>query len=181
MKLTNLALIFVVILLPMIVIVYVNTSFVVKAEKEEMYYKNIIDSAIKDAASQMKQVENDDVQIDYGYSGSKDNKVSVNVDVAISTFYSSLFNNFGISGNKDSEESLKSYIPVIAIFDYDGVYIHSAEESIAGDISYTTKPKQYYTYTYGIISETSLGVTTYKIIDGKDIKNTTVLERRLYI
>lgn len=160
MKLTNLSLIFVVILLPMIVIVYVNTSFVIKSEKEEMYYKNIIDSAVNDANNQMKQVENEDLQIDYGYSGSKNNKVSINADLAISTFYNSLFKNFEISGNKASEDSLKTYIPVIAVFDYDGIYIHSAEEDEDGIISYTTKPKQYYTYVYGIHE------TSYEIVEG---------------
>ena len=69
MKLTDLSIIFVIILLPFIMIVYVNTSFVIKAEKEEMYYKKVIDSALRDATDQMKQIENSDITIDYGYSG----------------------------------------------------------------------------------------------------------------
>ena len=75
MKLTDFALIFIAIFLPVVVIVYVNTSFVVKAEKQEMYYKNMINSSITDAVSSMKQIENEDVDIDYGYSGIKDKKV----------------------------------------------------------------------------------------------------------
>lgn len=149
MKLTDLSLIFVVILIPIVIMVYINTSFVVKAEKEEMYYKNIINSSLKDATSQMKYIENEDAQIDYGYSGSKDNKVSINTKVAMDTFYNSLFNNFGIAGNKDSEYALKAFIPAIAILDYDGIYIHSAEE-VAGNIVYVTKPKQYYTYCFAL-------------------------------
>lgn len=161
MKLTDLSLIFVVILIPIVIIVYVNTSFVVKAEKEEMYYKNIINSSIKDATYQMKYIENDDSQIDYGYSGSKDNKVSINTKVAIDTFYNSLFNNFGIAGNTGSEVALRAFIPAIAILDYDGIYIHSAEE-VAGNIKYVTKPKQYYTYCFVIDS-------SYDIIDIDDL------------
>lgn len=182
MKLTNLALIFVIIILPMIVMVYVNTSFVVKSQKEEMYYKNVIDSAVKDANNQMKHVENEDMQIDYGYSGSKDKKVSVNTDVAIDAFYNSLFNNFGILGNKKSEDSFKSYIPVIAIFDYDGIYIHSAEDEYddfgiyTGVIKYTTKPKQYYTYVYGIRESNIGGLTIYNIVDGDDIEKKLLLD-----
>lgn len=149
MKLTDLSLIFVVILIPIVIMVYINTSFVVKAEKEEMYYKNIINSSIKDATSQMKYIENKDAQIDYGYSGSKDSKVSINTKVAIDTFYNSLSNNFGIAGNKDSKDALKAFIPAIAILDYDGIYIHSAEE-VAGNIVYVTKPKQYYTYCFAL-------------------------------
>ena len=86
MKLTDFALIFVAVFIPIIVMVYVNTSFVVKAEKQEMYYKNIMNSAVTDAVSVMKQVENEDAEVDYGYSGTEDKKVSINVDLAVSTF-----------------------------------------------------------------------------------------------
>lgn len=150
MKLTDLSIIFVVIMLPFIMIVYVNTSFVVKSEKEEMYYKTLIDSAIRDATSQMKQVENEDQTIEYGYSGFVDNKISINSEIAVSTFYNSLFNGLNIAQSKSAQERLKAYIPAIVIFDYDGIYTHSAE-SILGQIEYVTKPKQYYTYTFGVI------------------------------
>ena len=56
MKITDLALIFVGILLPMIIIVYVNVSFTIKAEEQEMYYNKIINAAVQDAANQMKEV-----------------------------------------------------------------------------------------------------------------------------
>lgn len=94
MKLTNLALIFLIIIFPLVMLAYVNTSYVVKASKQEVYYENLINVAIDDATNAMKQVENDDLDIDYGYSGIVDNKVSINVNTAIDTFYDSLFNNF---------------------------------------------------------------------------------------
>jgi len=149
MKLTDLALVFVVILLPIVIIVYVNTSFVIRAEREEMYYKNMITSAVTDATNAMKVVENEDSEIDYGYSGIVDNKVSVNAEIAVDTFFTSLYNNLGIKGNAGSEQSIKSYIPALAIIDYDGIYIYSAED-INGDIEYVLKPKKYFTYTYYI-------------------------------
>lgn len=162
MKMTDLAIIFVVILLPMIIVVYVNTSFVIKAEKEEMYYKSIIDSSINDAVKAMKEIENINEEIDYGYSGIVDNKVSINADVAIDTFFSSLFNNFGIKGNESAEKELKGYIPLVAVFDYDGIYIHSAEISRdTHEIEFVTKPKQYYLYTYEIRTNGS----DYTIVD----------------
>ena len=154
MKLTDLALVFVAILLPIVIIVYVSTSFVIRAEREEMYYKNMITSAVTDATNAMKVVENEDSQIDYGYSGIVDNKVSINANIAVDTFFTSLFNNFGIKGNSASEKSLKSYIPALAIIDYDGIYIYSAEE-INGEIEYVLKPKKYFTYTYYIEKSTN--------------------------
>ena len=154
MKLTDLALVFVVILLPIVIIVYVNTSFVIRAEREEMYYKNMITSAVNDATNAMKLVENDDVNIDYGYSGILDNKVSVNARVAVDTFFTSMYNNLGINGNANSEMSLKSYIPALAVIDYDGVYVYSAEE-VGDNIEFTLKPKKYFTYTYFINTATT--------------------------
>lgn len=150
MRLTDLAIIFAAVLLPMVIIVYVNTSFVVRAEKEEMYYKNLITSAVTDATDAMKRVENEDSKIDYGYSGIVDNKVSINADVAVDTFFTSLYNNLGIKGNAGSELSFKSYIPALAIIDYDGIYIYSAEEDSNGNIDYVLKPKKYFTYMYYI-------------------------------
>ena len=156
MKLTDFALIFIAIFIPIMVLVYVNTSFVVKAEKQEMYYKNIMNSAVSDAVSSMKQVENEDKEIDYGYSGIIDNKVSINAKVAVNTFYNSLANNFNIKDNPNSMYNLKMYIPVVAVMDYDGIYIHSAEKDESGEISFITKPKVYYTYTYVLTKKDSV-------------------------
>lgn len=170
MKLTDLALIFVGVFLPVVIIVYINTSFVVKAEKQEMYYKNLMNSAVTDAVSSMKHIENEDQKIDYGYSGIVDKKVSINTKVAIDTFYNSLANNFNIKDNEMSLERLKMYIPVIAVLDYDGIYIHSAEESEDGSISFVTKNKVYYTYNY-VIQRKSASIISnveYEIIEVED-------------
>ncbi len=175
MKLTDFALIFVAVFIPIIAIVYINTSFVVKAEKQEMYYKNIMNSAVSDAVSSMKQVENEDQDIDYGYSGIVDNKVSINADIAVSTFYNSLGNNFNIKDNPYSMNNLKMYIPVVAVLDYDGIYIHSAEQEQSGDISFVTKPKVYYTYSYVLTKSTSAIVgtdeTEYNIVALDTLEN----------
>jgi len=178
MKLTDFALIFIAIFLPVVIIVYVNTSFVVKAEKQEMYYKNMINSAVTDAVSSMKQIENEDEEIDYGYSGIVDRKVSINAKTAISTFYSSLANNFGIANNENSINRLKMYIPVVAILDYDGIYIHSAEEQESGDISFVTKPKVNYTYTY-VITETLTGGENFNIQAVEDVDDLLLIKNKL--
>lgn len=178
MKLTDFALIFVVVLLPVVIIVYVNTAFVVKAEKQEMYYKNIMNSATTDAVTAMKQVESTD-DIDYGYSGIVDKKVSINVDVAISTFYNSLFNNFGIAGNKNSMYNMKMYIPAIAVLDYDGIYIHSAEKK-DNEMVFTTKPKVYYTYKYVIQRDKNGEYKLVPLEEISDLNSSDILEDQIY-
>lgn len=164
MKLTDFALIFIGVTLPIIITVYINVSFTIKAEEQEMYYKKIINVALKDAADQMKEVENSDSEIDYGYSGTTNNKVSVNSQIAVDTFLNSLYNNFGIKGNQSAESYLQYFIPAIAVIDYNGVQVSSIEEvdyyPIEDDndyyetvIKHALKPKRYYTYTYYIYKD----------------------------
>ena len=151
MKITDFALIFVGITLPIIITVYVNVSFTIKAEEQEMYYKKIINAALDDASNQMKEVENTDKEIDYGYSGISDNKISVNAQVGVDTFLNSLYNNFGIKGNDTAENYLQYFIPAIAIIDYNGVQVSSIEqftENGQNVIRHVLKPKKYYSYTY---------------------------------
>lgn len=151
MKITDFALIFVGITLPIIITVYVNVSFTIKAEEQEMYYKKIINAALDDASNQMKEVENTDKEIDYGYSGTSDNKISVNAQVGVDTFLNSLYNNFGIKGNDTAENYLQYFIPAIAIIDYNGVQVSSIEqftENGQNVIRHVLKPKKYYSYTY---------------------------------
>jgi len=159
MKITDFALVFIGVVLPIIIVVYINVSFTIKAVEEEMYYQKIIDSALQDATVKMKEVESEDVENDYGYSGEVNNKVSVNAQVAADTFFQSLYNNLAIKGNPNSEMLLKYYVPAIAIIDYNGVYISSIEEfdktdSVTGITTKVTdhvvKPKRYFSYTYGI-------------------------------
>ena len=161
MKLTDFALIFVGITLPIIIIVYVNVSFTIKAEEQEMYYKKVINVALNDASEQMKEVESSDAEIDYGYSGTSNNKVSVNAQVAVDTFLNSLYNNFGIKGSSYAENYLQYFIPAIAVIDYNGVQVSSIEEftdeSGNNVIKHALKPKKYYTYTYHIYTNTNTG------------------------
>lgn len=185
MKLTDFALIFVAIFLPVVIIVYVNTSFVVKAEKQEMYYKNLMNSAISDAVSSMKHIENEDLEIDYGYSGIVDKKVSINAQTAISTFYNSLASNFNISNNEVALNTLKMYIPVIAVLDYDGIYIHSAEKDEAGNTTFVTKPKVHYTTSYVIIKQRNPLTRDQEYIiknvnEVENILNASLLSRHIY-
>lgn len=181
MKITDLALVFIGIILPIIIILYMNISFTIKAQEQEMYYQNMIDIAAQDAANQMKEVENDDSNVDYGYSGLENQKISVNAQIAVDTFLNNLYNNFGIKGNESAQKYLQLFIPAIAVIDYDGVQISSVETSKDktdvdvqngridtsnsnwGVTKHVLKPKRYYTYTYTIIKASN---TEYKMVDG---------------
>ncbi len=167
MKTTDLAMIFVAILIPIVVVVYVDVSFLLKTEEQRLYYTNIINSAINDATYVMKTVEGEEQDVDYGYSGVSEKKVTVNARVAVETFYESLYDNFDIKGDSTGESFIKSHIPALAVVDYNGVYIYSIDNYIdkkSGEkyTDYVLKPKRYFTYTYAIIGNT--------LIAGEDLE-----------
>lgn len=171
MKLTDLALVFIAVLLPIIIVVYINVSFTIKAQEQEIYYKNLIDIAVSDASSQMKEVENEDTSIDYGYSGSTNNKVSINSQVAVNTLLDNLYDNFGIKGNEAAEKYLQLFVPAVAIIDYDGVIMSSIEDYTKNgksSIEHTLKPKHYYSYAYTIVKNTN---GSYEMVDGYTTEN----------
>lgn len=170
MKLTDFAMIFIAITLPIIIVVYINVSYTIKAEEQEMYYEQLINSAIEDATAMMKEIENEDKNIDYGYSGEEDKKISVNAHVAVDTFFESLYNNFGVNGNESAQSYIQLLVPAVAVIDYNGVYISSIEEYEKDGVSvieHAVKPKKYYTYTYYIINEKEAD-KLYKIVNAEE-------------
>lgn len=159
MKLTDFALIFLAITVPIILVVYINVSYTIKAVEQEMSYKKIINAAVDDATYAMKEVESDDKTIDYGYSGIWDKKVNLNAQIGVNAFFDSLYNNFGIKGNMSAEKYLQLYVPAVVVVDYNGIQTSSIEireeiDSRTGEtkqtIEHVLKPKRYYTYTYGV-------------------------------
>lgn len=159
MKITDFALIFMAITLPMIIVVYVNVSFTIKSQELEMYYQKVVDIAMEDAVYEMKEVESSDKEIDYGYSGTSNKKININAKVGVDTFFNTLYKNLNIEGNESAESYLQLFVPAIAIVDYNGVQISSNQEfqkiNENGTEETMTKhvlsPKRYYTYTYSII------------------------------
>ena len=158
MKTTDFAMIFIGILIPIIIVVYVDVAFMLESEEQKLYYINVINSAIDDATYAMKSVESEDIELDYGYSGINEKKVAINAEVAADSFFKSLYEHFEIEGDKLSEEYLKSHVPALAIIDYNGLYMYSIDEYTNVDSSgneetyldHKLKPKRYFSYMYGI-------------------------------
>ena len=189
MKTTDFAMLFIAIMLPIVIVVYVDISFLLKAEENRLYYINIINSAINDATYAMKAVEAEEQDVDYGYSGISEKKVSVNARIAVETFFSSLYNNFEIEGDQVNEEYLKSHVPALAVVDYNGVYIYSIENYINNSDDrykgeqykgHVLKPKKYFSYTYEINlnEKTIIGqddlIKNGVVASGTNIKRITV-------
>lgn len=155
MKITDFALVFIAIIIPFMLVLYINITFTIKAEEMELYYQTVLNSALDDAAYEMKQVESQDKQIDYGYSDKLNKKINVNAQVGVDSFFETLYNTFGVKGNEAGESYLNLFVPAVAVIEYDGVRV-SKNETVTGEdgLSLTQrvlKPKRYFTYTYSIV------------------------------
>ncbi len=155
MKITDFALVFIAIIIPFMLVLYINITFTIKAEEMELYYQTVLNSALDDAAYEMKQVESQDKQIDYGYSDKLNKKINVNAQVGVDSFFETLYNTFGVKGNEAGESYLNLFVPAVAVIEYDGVRV-SKNETVTGEdgLSITQrvlKPKRYFTYTYSIV------------------------------
>ncbi len=155
MKITDFALIFIAIMIPYMLVLYINITFTIKAEEMELYYQNIINAAIDDAAYEMKQIESADKQIDYGYSGTENKKINVNAQVGVDSFFKSMYSTLGITGNKAAESYFNLFVPVVAIVEYDGVRVSQNETVRSEDgsevVERVLRPKRYFSYTYTIV------------------------------
>ncbi len=154
MKITDFALVFIAIILPFMLVLYINVTFTIKAEEMEMYYQNVIEAALDDAAYEMKQVESQDKAIDFGYSDKNNKKINVNAQVGVDSFFDSLYRTLEVKGNEAAEQYLNIFVPAVAVVEYDGVRISKNENVMDGGFSATKrvlKPKRYFTYTYSIV------------------------------
>jgi hypothetical protein len=58
----------------------------------------------------------------------ENNKLEINKEAAINSFFSSMYTSFGVIDDKDSIEKLNQYIPIITVTMEDGYYIFYSDE-----------------------------------------------------
>lgn len=123
MKIQNMAIIFIAILLPIILILSSYTRIQIDTIAIHTQYKTKLRDATYDAvtAFQLNTLKN-------SFSTVSDS-MRRDVSASVSTFMSSLAKNIGISGA--TEETIKPYIPAIVFTMYDGFYIYSPSYTYA--------------------------------------------------
>ena len=189
MKIQNLAIIFIIIILPiaMVVTAYIQTQIDTIALQTQ--YNNKLQTATADAikAFQLNTINNK-------YSTLSDSKIR-DIEASISTFYNSLGTELGASGY--SREELQEYIPAILYTMYDGYYINSKyynsslrvadlEEGVEsyGAYQYGLKPYIYYACRYKtpdnkydfIVNYTlDNNITIYGIVNGEYVTKSGAL------
>lgn len=150
MKLQHIAIIFIIIILPIVLVLseYINTQ--IETINNQKNYDNILINATYDGikAFQLNTANN-------MYSTVSNSKIR-DIEASINVFFSSLGTNMGTAGY--SKDDLKPYVPAILFTLYDGYYIYSnyydteydANEDgvVEGGYRYGLKPFIYYSCRY---------------------------------
>ncbi|NLD50409.1 MAG: hypothetical protein GX660_24985 [Clostridiaceae bacterium] len=140
MKITDLAIIFVVFTIPFSFMLGIKTDNVNYCTYKRIELNRMLDTAAQDAASTL---------VEAGI----DNKFVINKEKAVETFFNLLYLNFNINMDSIAQKRLEAYVPVIVIVDYDGYHVLSSETFKGADgykqIKQVWKPKKMYAYSDG--------------------------------
>lgn len=172
MKLIDLVIVFVILVFPFHLLSEIEYNNLEQATYKKMEMNHLLDTAVEDGVC---------VLVDRGEGGS----VQINKERCVTTFYNTLYLNFGITSDPYAKAKIKGYIPVIVIIDYDGFYL-LGNETYLDDEGYTQiqtvwQPKRTFAYTkdqyvYGFTLDDT--VTVYDVANAifyegkqKDLKN----------
>lgn len=123
MKLSNLSVIFIIIIIPIILVFSYYISLQVETINMQTSYNTKLLDSTKEA---IEAFEINTVEWNNEYNETSDSKRR-NIMASINTFTTSFANSLGISGA--SREDILTYVPAIACTLYDGYYIYSPAEA----------------------------------------------------
>ncbi|MBC7958949.1 MAG: hypothetical protein H7X94_03695 [Vallitaleaceae bacterium] len=114
MKLLDLVIVFVLITFSIHFATEMRTNHLEQLVSKKIEMNHILDTAVEDGVSALVEK-------------SEGTGLRIQKERGVETFYRSLFLNFGITEDPHAKAKIKGYIPVIAIIDYDGIYLYSQE------------------------------------------------------
>ncbi|MGZ7441622.1 hypothetical protein [Paenibacillus sp. TH7-28] len=129
MKITDWAVVFVLIVSPFLWLGSLHAENIREADMLEMRYTTALRTAAQDAGSALNL--NELQQYESGYGSQK--WMRADKDQALSALLQSLYIHFGMADDPLAQQALLVYIPAIVVMDYDGYSIYAAAESAAAD------------------------------------------------
>lgn len=146
MKITDWAIIFILIVTPFLWLSSIHAEDVREINRLETKYSAALKTAAQDGGTAMNV--NEHQQYESGYGSNK--FMRVDKEQALDALLNSLYLNLGIPDDFLSQQALLVYIPAIVVMDYDGYYVYSADEYKGEDgseqISHRWRPKKPYVY-----------------------------------
>jgi len=129
MKITDFAIIFCFIFLAVSLSIDISQNKIIQADDLKTNYNEIMYIATEDATTGLIEPSDETSYEEFaeGYLN-KNTSMKLNVDRALSCFYSTLFLNMGIENDKIAQEGFKAFLPVKIVIADDGYYINACEE-----------------------------------------------------
>ena len=125
MKVQDLAIIFIIIILPISLVISTYTQYQIQTINTQTLYDNKLTTATYDAIRAFQINTTSSTTSDLTNSKSRD------LEASISTFRNSIRSTFALTGY--SEDTLDKYIPALVYTLYDGFYIYSPYKNIANE------------------------------------------------
>lgn len=133
MKITDLAIVFILFTIPFLLVTKIKSNNLSYASYKKVELNRILDTSVEDGASALFE------------------EGKINKNKCIDIFLRSLFINLNILDNNKMKEKIMNYIPVIVVLDIDGFYILSLEEFVNENNKKEFKriwsPKIFYSYS----------------------------------
>lgn len=147
MKITDWAVIFLLIISPLLWVSQLHTENLQDVNRLQIQYTTSLRTAAQDGGSALNL--NELQNFESGYTSDK--FMRTDKEAAILALQHSLALNFGATDDPLAQKMLMVYIPAIVVIDYDGYFIYAVEESTANDGSVISEhrfhPKKPYVYT----------------------------------
>lgn len=147
MKITNWAILFVCIILPFYLVMDLRTAHLKTVQTLNHQYTVALRTAVQDAGVVLNANELQEFEAEY----ESEKYFKVNKELAVETFFRTMYLNFEVDGDRIREGALAAYIPAIIVMDYDSYHIYAVSEyrDAEGQIVYKHlwRPKKPYAYS----------------------------------
>lgn len=124
MKITNSAIICTLILYPLFTILTIKSNNLHQAIQLEIQYNTAMEAAVQDGARSLLLNEGQENEVTYESL----KNVPLNKEQAVDAFLRTLYLNFDVLDDPIAQHVFGSYLPVIAIVAYDGIYLYALDE-----------------------------------------------------
>lgn len=126
MKITDFAIIFVIIIFPIFLISGYHVGDQKEVQLLQMKYTSALRTAAQDAGRVLNM--NELQELEAGYQSDK--YFRADKQLALQVFMQTLYLNLDIEDDPAAQEALKLYVPAVVIVDYDGYYVYAADDYV---------------------------------------------------
>lgn len=146
MKITDWAVLIVIIIVPLFWIVDLHAGDLQEVGRLQITYTSALRTAVQDAGAELNI--NETQQFESGYGSTK--LMRADKEQALAALLHTLSLNMGINNDNLAKQGLMLYIPAIVVIDYDGFYVYSVDSYADQDgniiSEHRWRPKMPYVY-----------------------------------